>query len=61
MIAEELGFSPEHRRWLRRAALLHDLGKLSVSNRILDKPAKLDPDEWASVRAHSWHSERILE
>lgn len=61
MIAEELGFTPDHRRWLRRAALLHDLGKLSVSNRILDKPAKLDADEWASVRAHSWHSERILE
>ena len=61
LIAEELGFSPQHRRWLRRAALLHGLGKLSVSNRILDKPAKLDPDEWASVRAHSWHSERILE
>jgi HD-GYP domain-containing protein (c-di-GMP phosphodiesterase class II) len=61
MIAEELGLAPDHRRWLRRAALLHDLGKLSVSNRILDKPAKLDAAEWASIRAHSWHSERILE
>ena len=61
LIAEELGFTPDHRRWLRRAALLHDLGKLSVSNTILDKPAKLDPDEWAKIRAHSWHSERILE
>ena len=61
MIAEQLGFTPGHRRWLRRAALLHDLGKLSVSNAILDKPAKLDAEEWAKVRAHSWHSERILE
>ena len=61
MIAEQLGFAADHRRWLRRAALLHDLGKLSVSNAILDKPAKLDPDEWAKVRTHSWHSERILE
>lgn len=61
MIAEELGLTTDHRRWLRRAALLHDLGKLSVSNQILDKPAKLDPEEWAKVRAHSWHSERILE
>ena len=61
MIAEQLGLAPDHRRWLRRAALLHDLGKLSVSNAILDKPAKLDADEWAKVRAHSWQSERILE
>ena len=61
MIAEQMQLAPDHRRWLRRAALLHDLGKLSVSNTILDKPAKLDPDEWTKVRAHSWHSERILE
>ena len=61
MIAEQMGLPADHRRWLRRAALLHDLGKLSVSNRILDKPSKLDAGEWATVRAHSWHSERILE
>jgi len=43
MIAEESGFDPQHRRWLRRAGLLHDIGKLAVSNQILDKPGK--PDE----------------
>jgi response regulator RpfG family c-di-GMP phosphodiesterase len=32
----ELGYAPERRRWLRRAALLHDVGKLGVSNAILD-------------------------
>ena len=42
MIAEELGLAIDHRRWLRRAALLHDLGKLAVSNTILDKPGKPD-------------------
>ena len=61
MIAEELGLAPDHRRWLRRAALLHDIGKLAVSNQILDKPGKLDDQEWQSVRSHPWHSERILE
>ena len=30
------------RTWLRRIALLHDIGKLGVSNSILDKPGKLD-------------------
>ena len=60
MIAEELGLDTPHRRWLRRAALLHDLGKLAISNQILDKPGKLDAAEWEAIRKHSWHSERIL-
>ncbi len=53
LIAEELALSTEKRRWLRRAALLHDIGKLGVSNSILDKPAKLDEEEWVSMRAHT--------
>lgn len=61
MIAEEMGLQPGHRRWLRRAALLHDIGKLAVSNQVLDKPGKLDDREWRSIREHPWHSERILE
>ncbi|MBC7280936.1 HD-GYP domain-containing protein [Hoeflea sp.] len=60
MIAEELGLGPDHRRWLRRAALLHDLGKLGVSNQVLDKPGKPDADEWASIRRHPAQSEAIL-
>ena len=39
MIAEEFGFDPQHRRWLRRAGLLHDIGKLAVSNQISTSPA----------------------
>ena len=45
LIAEQLGLPAEHRRWLKRAALLHDIGKLGVSNSILDKAGKLDDDE----------------
>jgi len=40
-IGERLGFDARALRDLGRAALLHDMGKLSVSNRILDKPAAL--------------------
>lgn len=60
LIAEAMDVGPERRRWLRRAALLHDIGKLGVSNAILDKPGKLDEAEWAQMRLHSGHSETIL-
>lgn len=59
-IARALGMGPERRRWLRRAALLHDVGKLGVSNAVLDKPGKLDSDEWAAVQEHAAHTQAIL-
>ncbi len=60
LIAEELGQTPERRRWLRRAALLHDIGKLAISNTILDKPAKLTDEEFAVIKTHPAHSAAIL-
>jgi HD-GYP domain-containing protein (c-di-GMP phosphodiesterase class II) len=60
LIAERLGLSPEQRRWLKRAALLHDIGKLGVSNSILDKPGKLDAEERAAMQLHALYTETIL-
>ena len=60
IIAEEMGFSPERRRWLRRGAMLHDVGKLGVSNTVLDKAGALDREEWAAVRQHAAYTESIL-
>jgi HD-GYP domain-containing protein (c-di-GMP phosphodiesterase class II) len=59
-IALALGMDAPRRRWLRRGALLHDVGKLGVSNAVLDKPGKLDDDEWVAVRHHAAHTEAIL-
>ena len=59
-LSEHLGLGAPERRWLRRGALLHDVGKLGVSNQILDKPGKLDPWEWAAVQRHALHTEQIL-
>jgi HD-GYP domain-containing protein (c-di-GMP phosphodiesterase class II) len=59
-IAAELGLSIERRRWLHRGALLHDVGKLGVSNAILDKPGKLEGAEWDAVRRHAMYTEEIL-
>lgn len=60
LIAGELGISAERRRWLHRGALLHDVGKLGVSNAILDKPGKLSDEEWEAVRKHATYTEEIL-
>lgn len=59
-IGEAMGLPPARHRWLHRAALLHDVGKLGVSNNILDKPAKLDATEWAAMRDHAVHTQAIL-
>ena len=60
MIAERLGVPGERRRWLKRAALLHDVGKLGVSNSVLDKAGALDREEWDAVKLHAVHTETIL-
>ncbi len=59
-VAHELGMSQDDLRSLRRAALLHDIGKLGVPNSILDKPGKLTDEEFATVRTHPRHTEEIL-
>ena len=59
-LSAELGLPQERRRWLRRGALLHDVGKLGVSNSVLDKSASLDREEWIAVREHAAHTEAIL-
>ncbi len=60
LIAGHLGLPDHRRRWLRRGALLHDLGKLGVSNTVLDKPGTLDTQEWDAVRMHPVYTESIL-
>lgn len=59
-IAARKGFDGVKRSWLRRGALLHDIGKLGVSNSILDKPGPLTPAEWTAVREHARLSEEII-
>jgi len=60
LIGEKLGVPKGRQRWLYRAALLHDVGKLGVSNMILDKPGKLDDAEWEIMRSHASHTQEIL-
>ena len=59
-MGEWLGYSPGALRELRRAALLHDVGKLGVSNLILDKPGTLTDAEFAAMRRHPQFTHDIL-
>ena len=45
---------------MRRAGLVHDLGRVAVEDGIWDKPGPLTTSEWESVRLHPYYTERIL-
>jgi HD-GYP domain-containing protein (c-di-GMP phosphodiesterase class II) len=57
---DQLGMSEGEVRTLRRAGLVHDLGRLGVSNSIWDKPGPLGVGEWERVRLHPHITERML-
>jgi putative nucleotidyltransferase with HDIG domain len=58
--AANLGFTEAEVVRVRRAGLLHDIGRTGVPNGIWDKPGPLSASEWEQVRLHPYHSERIL-
>ena len=60
-LSQEFGCTPEVQRDIRRAALLHDIGKLGVSNLILDKPGKPTDEEFEQIRKHPDYTQQILQ
>jgi putative two-component system response regulator len=60
-LGEEIGLMPDEADILRRGALLHDVGKISIPDAILDKPGPLSADEYALVKRHPLEGFRILE
>lgn len=59
-LGRRMGLEPVALRELRRAALLHDIGKLGVPNTVLDKPGKLTEVEWEAMRRHPAFTHQIL-
>lgn len=51
-LGETLGFSAEQLKVLERGSLLHDIGKIGVSDNILHKPGPLNEEEWEIMRQH---------
>lgn len=54
------GFDEETTIKMKIAALLHDIGKLSIPNHILDKPGKLTAEEYNIIKSHSYYTGLIL-
>jgi HD-GYP domain-containing protein (c-di-GMP phosphodiesterase class II) len=59
-IAERLGLSGSRLRQLALGGLLHDVGKLSVPNEILNKPSRLSDEEFAEIRRHPGAGRELL-
>lgn len=61
LLGETVGLSGEQLKALERGALLHDIGKIGISDIILHKPGKLTDDEWKIMRMHPDIGSRIIE
>jgi HD-GYP domain-containing protein (c-di-GMP phosphodiesterase class II) len=59
-VAVTLGLDAAETEHVAMAAVLHDIGKVAIPDRVLHKPTTLDPEEWALMREHPVIGERIL-
>jgi putative nucleotidyltransferase with HDIG domain len=60
-LGDELGLEAEQRRNLEFGALLHDIGKIAIPNGIINKPGRLDPDEWKIIETHTLEGQKMLD
>jgi putative nucleotidyltransferase with HDIG domain len=59
-VGEKLGLDAEAMRNLEFGALLHDVGKIAIPKEIINKPGKLDPDEWKLIETHTIEGQKML-
>ena len=60
-LAQLIGFSPLECKMMLIAGYLHDVGKLSIDNAILEKPGKLDEEEYNQMRSHTYYTYSMLD
>jgi putative nucleotidyltransferase with HDIG domain len=60
LVAQAMGVGEPEMSWIRRGAILHDVGKIGVSDAILRKPGKLDAAEWEEMKKHPEMGYRML-
>ncbi len=60
LLGEKYGLGPEEIMFLEAAAPMHDIGKIGIPDSILNKPGKLSPEEYESIKHHTVIGQRIL-
>ena len=60
-VGERLGLGADRLRDLEFGALLHDVGKVAIPKWIINKPGRLDPDEFELVKTHAIEGQRMLD
>jgi putative nucleotidyltransferase with HDIG domain len=60
-VADKLKLGAEERRNLEFGALLHDVGKIAIPKEIINKPGKLNPEEWTIIKTHTLEGQKLLE
>lgn len=59
-MAEKIDLSEEEISWVDYASFLHDIGKIEIDREILNKPSKLNDEEWAIIKQHPiWGSDMV--
>ncbi|HVI10643.1 MAG TPA: HD domain-containing phosphohydrolase [Candidatus Binatia bacterium] len=59
-IARHMGLPSDQVAMIARGAFLHDIGKMAIPDKILNKPGKLDPEEVVVMREHCYHGYQML-
>jgi HD-GYP domain-containing protein (c-di-GMP phosphodiesterase class II) len=59
-VADELGLQHTERHKAELTAMLHDVGKIRIPQSIIDKPGKLDDEEWKIMQTHTIEGQRLL-
>ena len=59
-LGKHLGIDAQQLVYMSRGALLHDIGKMAISDSIMQKPGPLNKEEWAIVRKHPIYAQEIL-
>ncbi len=61
LVAQRMGVAEPEMTWIRRGAILHDVGKIGVPDSVLRKPGKLTEEEWVEMRKHPEMGYRMLQ
>lgn len=60
LLAKQMDFTPDDMKLMEIAGNLHDIGKLAIPNRILNKPGRLTKKEMAVMKAHTYHTYSVI-